>query len=154
MPGNSGSPFNQTLGSVSVGSNGFSATHSNDFFTRSGDQGRTAGLEVGYNDVVVGIDVFTNNAGENNTRQVSEGDSFWGDNDEGTHRNGEVYSSPFYVGIKSGGKMYKAGWDHPYFQDFMQNGFHKNNPFPSPYFKPGNYNRFYGNFGTYNRFIH
>ena len=48
----------------------------------------------------------------------------------GAWSNGQVYSSPAYIGYRNGNTVSKIGISNPNVQDFFQNGIHQNSVFP------------------------
>jgi RHS repeat-associated protein len=119
----------------------WSISHENDVALMRGDGGdryRSAALEIGYKDYMLGVNVYTNDP---KIDGVLKGTN--------QYKNGIQYSSPLYIGKRVGYGMVKVGMEHPAIGRVFQNGFHKLigspllmqstvNPF-SPYIKSGRY---------------
>lgn len=147
MNRNVNSPYNQSYWQATLSIGDFHLSELNDL--PNTDKGLTQQLEIGIGNFSIGSYILTNDAGdrtvEGNTRDaISEDTNMPLDNK--TYTNGEVYSSPLYISIKSKGKTYKIGYDHPVIQDQQQNRVHyyltkKLFGEKSPYFAKGNYSR-------------
>lgn len=118
------------------------------------DRWRTGGLEIGYRDFVFGLSVYTNDGEkESNGATVDKASPLWGGNKTGKEAwtNGQVFSSPVWIGYKNGNQMRKVGFSHKAVQDVFQNGLHQS-WFPTPYYL--NYDNFkggiYSKWGYYN----
>jgi RHS repeat-associated protein len=120
----------------------WSISHENDVSLMKGDGGdrfRSAALEIGYKDYVLGVNVYTNDPKPDG---VVEGTN--------KYKNGIQYSSPLYIGKKVGYGMVKVGMEHPAIGNVFQNGFHTLIGSPhltnstvkpyTPYVKSGRYN--------------
>ena len=78
-------------------------------------------------------------------------------------KNGQVYSSPLWIGYRNGNSISRVGYSHPIVQDRTQNWVHRNGFFYLPFgrqnfytnyenFKGGRNGRGYGYSGYYNPF--
>ncbi|MCC6289884.1 MAG: hypothetical protein IT249_18560 [Chitinophagaceae bacterium] len=110
---------------------------------------RAGGLEIGINDFVFGLSVYTNDGlvgSKNNTHDQRS--PLWGFNKKGEKAwdNGQVYFSPAWIGFKKGNQISRFGFSHREVQDFFQNGLHQS-WFPTPYYL--NYDYFRGGIYTY-----
>lgn len=129
----------QSVGGLSVNDGDFSLRFENDFFAQSGDRRRTGGIELGYGDVILGTQIYTNNPRDFPGTEEEKVD-FDGTNLRGqlnTPRNGKKYgawkkdvgivsSSPLYIGFKYQNSFVKLGVNHPMVQDRTQNVIHRN----------------------------
>lgn len=74
-------------------------------------------------------------------------------NEYGRWENGQTYSSPLYIGYRSGNNITRLGYSHRAFQHYTQNiGAHKSGFLGIPFFGHANYFMGYDNFqsGSYN----
>ncbi len=147
----------QVVGGVSITSHQFSARLENDFLAGKGrDRWRSNGLELGFwgGDVVLGTYLYNNDPATENPNAVDNGirSPIWGKNKHGNGGwiNGLTYTSPLYLGLRSGNTISRGGYSHHSFQDATQNGVHKNGFLGLPFGYQNyyaNYSRF--NYGTY-----
>lgn len=130
----------------------------NDFFKFMGlgdgkDRWRTSAVEVQIGDFVFGKSVYTSSPDEEAKRDYNYLSRFWNKRpSKGTYSDGEVISSPFYIGLRNGSTISRFGINHPVVQDITQNGWHLliNSPlFPTPY---GEYSNAWSYSGYYNPF--
>jgi hypothetical protein len=99
-----------------------------------------------YKNFILGTNVYTN-------KPSGETDNSF--RNHKTYKDGEVISSPLYVGYKNGGVMTRIGIDAPFVQDATQNLWHK--LIGSPYFRtpyekkvmPYYYTGYYNPFSLY-----
>jgi hypothetical protein len=149
--GPDGIPNAQTTGTATIFGPYGSFRLENDFLGDRGDRWRTNAWELTIGDWSVGSSVYTND-GENASGGICGIDDtpspIWGLNRPhhkgtpiGAWKNGQVYSSPLWIGHKSGNSITRIGYSNPYLQDLQQNGIHK-------WFRFGRQNYYlgYGNF--------
>jgi hypothetical protein len=144
----------------------FSFSMTNDAFLPSswggGDKYRTAAAEIGYGELSVGMNVYSNNPDKSNIDQTWRS-RIYGKNrgGNGTYADGQRIYSSLYFGVNGAGTVSRIGVDSPWIQDAFQNGIHQSwwaNLIPgwhgSPYFIT-DYNtpsKLYLYSGTYNPF--
>ena len=145
----------------------FSFSMTNDAFLNivngnSSDKYRTAGFELGYGNLSIGVSIYTNNP-------VSESRENWpspiyGENasGKGAYADGRRIYSAAYFGVSDGNTVSRIGIDSPWIQDAIQNGLHQSkfarilrggSPyFPTDYSTPASFylfNRFYSPYSLY-----
>ncbi|RPH32186.1 MAG: hypothetical protein EHM93_10220 [Bacteroidales bacterium] len=150
--GSDGNSNRQTVGAFGVHAKDFSIRFENDFLGDKDDRYRTFGMEVGIGDFVFGTNIYTSDPDRNRIDHSYKSKLYGANkNGKGTYANGEVYSSPIWVGLRSGNTINRVGWNHPRVQDRIQNGWHKYIK-SSPYFKTpyGSYSNPYCTYGNYN----
>ncbi|MDR2084293.1 MAG: hypothetical protein LBP67_04795 [Bacteroidales bacterium] len=153
--GQDGNPNNQMVGQASVFFPGGSLRIENDFFGDGLDRWRSSAIEISIGDFVFGKTVYTNSPYRSESDMIYDEDyesRIFGKNKKGTYNDSKVFSSPFYVGYKSGNRIERIGINHPMVQDITQNGWHKLTNVPyfytpygeycSPYFYTGYNNPF------------
>ena len=134
-----GKPNPQSVGGVQLFWKGGSFRLENDFLAGkingdTKDRWRTNALEFAFGDFVIGSSVYTNEVNE--SLMVEEKRSrIWGfnRNDMDSWKDGKVFSSPLWIGLRTGNVVGRIGYSHHIFQDFFQNGVHKY-IVPTPYF--------------------
>ncbi|WP_165020887.1 polymorphic toxin type 23 domain-containing protein [Dysgonomonas sp. ZJ279] len=157
-----GIPNKQIVGGVVLVAGGFSFRIENDVLGDRHDRWRTNAVEVGLGKYFVfGTTLNTNDPdteglGVDNTENgYSDGrSSLSGDlnkNGKSSWKNGQVYSSPFYVGIKQGNNVYRMGFSHPKVQDMTQNKVHREGFFHT--LLPGISKLLPGDFGYQNYYV-
>lgn len=104
------------------------------------DRYRTAALEFGYKNFILGTNVYTNEA--NGLRNPSS------NNYNGIYHTGIHLSSPVYIGYKTRNMIVRSGINHPIGGYIGQNWWHRLF-FDTTDFKPGNYQEFFLQIGTY-----
>lgn len=154
----------QAVGTVKFSYGDFSLSASNDLFSeKKQDRWRTSAVELGIGDFLIGTSVFTNNGKAESP--LIDGSNRLPINDPivGSHRfdkkkgktygawtNGQVFSAPFWVGVRNGNTAYRAGFSSKIVQSLTQNLVHKF--MHTPYFL--HYNNFksspFSYYGYYN----
>ncbi|MBN2728559.1 MAG: hypothetical protein JXR53_04980, partial [Bacteroidales bacterium] len=126
-----GGKYKQSVGGIGFSKGDFSFRWENDFYTMSGDKYRTNAMEFMYKDFVLGTNLWTNYPGsyydENNTDK--NGRNLRGKlnkHNNGAWKNGQVWSSPLYLGYRNGNTITRIGVSNPWIQDRTQNFMHKN----------------------------
>ena len=99
------------------------------------DRWRTNAWELTISDFSVGSSIYTNygEVESGGTTGIDDRESpIWGANrlhhdgtELGTWKNGQVYSSPLWIGYRAGNTITRIGYSKSSFQDFQQNGIHK-----------------------------
>lgn len=111
------------------------------------DRWRTAAIEIQYKDLVVGVNVFTDDPSGQGTDESTLNSK------KGVYKNAYQTSSPMYIGFRSGGSIVRYGYDksgegHGGF--YGQNWWHRNFPgMATPDFKPGDYDQGFVQIGIY-----
>jgi RHS repeat-associated protein len=119
---------NQMVGGIGYSRDDYSFRWENDFFAHSGDKWRTNAMEFSYKKFVIGTNLWTNDPKGEKSAVDNEGRSkVWGRNwfGKGAWEDGITYSSPLYIGLRSGNGVTRIGIDHPLVQEFTQNFIHK-----------------------------
>jgi RHS repeat-associated protein len=119
---------NQMVGGIGYSRDDYSFRWENDFFAHSGDKWRTNAMEFGYKKFVIGTNLWTNDPKGEKSAVDNEGRSkVWGRNwfGKGAWEDGITYSSPLYIGLRTGNGVTRIGIDHPLVQEFTQNFIHK-----------------------------
>lgn len=137
----------------------------NDFLAFSGqDRWRTSAWELNIGDWSLGSSVYTNDPLNDYGQDdfIAPGYSpTWGPNTDGFGEwyNGQVYSSPLWIGHRSGNTISRIGYSHWRVQDATQNGIHRYFPLGRQnyytgydYFQGGMKGKWYGYSGYYNPF--
>jgi hypothetical protein len=134
----------QAVGGFTFDDGTFSMRFENDMFAWQGkDRFRSGGVEFGYNDFVLGTQVYTDdpegdevdlngtnlNGKLNRPARVPRIGKKRGMERFGAHLKSKVHDSPLYVGYSSGGHVYRYGVNHPRIQDGTQNVIHRYFPF-------------------------
>ena len=148
----------QKTGTIRFKAGNWSIAHENDLDRMLGDgddRYRTAGIEIGYKNYVIGATVYTNAAKlpKNRWNELDKeyNSNTWGSNGLGAYPNSTAYQSPIYIGHRWRNMMIRTGYNSPKVQDMTQNFIHKIGPFP--YYKtPSTYNNPYFQIGSYNPF--
>ncbi len=145
-----GIPMKQNLGGVNLHFDNVSFTIQNDFLAGSGDKGRSNAMEISIYGVTIGTHLFTNKG--QGSVDLGEDYLHFDRNKKkyGRWKNGKVFSSPLYLGIRLDDQVARIGYSYRFFQHFTQNLVHKNG-FPLlTYFNIGfqNYYLDYSNFKT------
>ncbi|MBP3552439.1 MAG: hypothetical protein J6K05_04605 [Bacteroidaceae bacterium] len=148
----------QKTGTIRFKAGNWSIAHENDLDRMLGDgddRYRTAGIEIGYKNYVIGATVYTNAAKlpKNRWNELDKeyNSNTWGSNGLGAYPNSTAYQSPVYIGHRWRNMMIRTGYNSPKVQDMTQNFIHKIGPFP--YYKtPSTYNNPYFQIGSYNPF--
>lgn len=158
----------QTVGTISMFGKGWSFSLSNDIFgERHQDRGRTSAAELCIGNFVIGTNILTNNGNEASNgyvdgdetkttfKHIKTNTKYKNMKDKippkaGSWINGQVYHSPFWLGLKTGNMVYRFGYSDKIIQKYTQNFVHKfmKTPFFSNYdsfhrglyFSMGNYN--------------
>jgi hypothetical protein len=154
--GPDGQSNKQIVGGLNAWGKNFSVRFENDFLYKGDayDRWRTAAIEIGIRNFVMGMHIYTNmpdKGNENYKYDENYNGSMWNGNRR-AYSDGEVYRSIFYVGYRYRNRIIRIGVNHPVVQDIFQNGWHSivNKPFfPTPY---GQYFSFYIYTGYYNHF--
>ena len=143
----------------------------NDFLAFQGeDRWRSSAWELRIKKLTLGSTVYTNDPmGEAiaNGISISEATDMLGTNmsgktnkhDKGAWKNGQVYSSPLWIGYRSGNNIFRMGYSHSIVQDKTQNWVHRYGFFYLPFGYQNYYNKYYnfkegyyGYSGYYNPF--
>ncbi|NLR61076.1 hypothetical protein HGH93_23435 [Chitinophaga polysaccharea] len=122
----------QRVDGVGLKINDFSFRLENDFFGgEHGDRWRTNAWELGVGNFVLGGNIYTNENIKGSPRDDRPSPIYGVNQRPGfrTWANGQVYSSPLWVGFRSGNNVYRFGYSSPVFQDLQQNGLHQSNLF-------------------------
>jgi len=137
--GPDGNPNPQRVGGLQWNWPGGSIRLENDFLAGkikgdTKDRWRTNSLEVAIGDLVFGSSVYTNQVNEKQGT-IDLKSILWGFNwnNMESWKDGKVYSSPLWIGLRTGNVVGRFGYSHHIFQDFFQNGVHKF-IVPTPYF--------------------
>ena len=115
----SGTANPQTVGGVSFFGKNWSFRVENDFKLIGGDgsdRWRTNAWELTVGKWSVGSSIYTNDA-----RGEGEGIDYDVPNKHGRYKNGQVYSSPLWVGYRSGNSISRIGFSHTQIQHQQQN---------------------------------
>jgi len=157
--GPDGNSNSQNLGGVKIHTPYASIRLENDFLGDEKDRWRTNALEMeiylpGNRSILIGSYIYTNSPVREKSllkRDDIYASRYWKKrNTLGTYTDGEVYKSPFWVGMRYGGKVTRIGYDNPKYQDIQQNGMHlflvKSPLFYTPY---GKYSKWYFYNGYY-----
>ena len=126
----------------------------NDFFGDGHDRYRSNAFELSIGDFVFGSNLMNNDVWKgydiNNPPETDDTGMLLGNkcnrDPYKAWKDGQVYSSPVWVGFKANGQVYRFGYSHPMVQDRTQNVVHKWGPGRTNFFNK------YGDFkyGTYN----
>jgi RHS repeat-associated protein len=142
----------QTVGQVGIQSGKFSFRIENDFMGDGHDRWRSNAATIGWGNWEIGTNLRNNlqtegidevdDFGEDlrgNINQDFKGDRY------GKWKNGQTYSSPFWIGYRSGGNVTRVGYSHPMAQSLTQDVTHKHGFFGMPFGHANffsNYNHF------------
>lgn len=111
------------------------------------DRFRTAAIEIQYKDIVVGVNVFTEETKKN---EITEYDTGFA---TGRHSKAKQLSSPMYIGFRSGSSVVRYGYNRSGEEDggyYGQNWWHRHFPgFGTPDFNSGNYDEGFVQIGIY-----
>lgn len=114
---------------------------------QGGDRWRTAAIEIQYKDIVVGVNVYTNEA------DGLKDENYKGPNKKGEYLNGYQDSSPMYIGYRSGGSIVRYGYNKSgegHGGYYGQNWWHRHFPMMGTAdFKPGDYDEGFVQIGIY-----
>jgi hypothetical protein len=148
--GPGGQSNEQIVGGIQFFTKKFSLRFENDFLFEGDkyDRWRTAAIEIGIKNFIVGTYIYSN---EPNKEYENYTSSTWKINRK-AYSDGEIYRSIFYVGYRYSNRIIRIGINHPVIQDIFQNGWHTlvNKPyFHTPY---GRYSSIYFYIGYYNPF--
>lgn len=118
----------QIVGGLTITSHQFSAKIENDFMGDKHDRWRSNAVELGFwgGDIVLGTTLYNNRRNEGDpVHPDSKYDHFKmiGKEKFGRWIDGQTYSSPLYVGFKTGNKITRLGYSHHVFQHAAQNWF-------------------------------
>ena len=161
--GPDGGSNRQTVGNASLLFPGGSFRLENDFLAFQGqDRWRTSSWELTVGDWSLGSYVYTNDPKnqKEDDKVIAAEDSnskTWGPNTGkyGEWKYGQVYSSPLWIGHRSGNTVSRIGYNHWRVQDITQNGVHRHVFFGRQNYYTG-YNNIrtgvYGYSGYYNPF--
>lgn len=135
-PGPTGESHKQIVGDVGVLFPGGSLHHQNDFSPMGdgGDRFRTAGISLQIGKYILGTTIITNSQKENGTidfdgrNLAGQLNTSYKEERHGAWKNGQVYSSPLWLGISQGNFTSRIGYSHPLIQDKIQNNLHRNGP--------------------------
>jgi RHS repeat-associated protein len=151
--GPDGLPNRQSVGGLSFWSGKFSARIENDFLALNGDRWRSNAVELGFwgGKAVAGTTLYNNYMKDGD--EVDKSGSYYHKNlfgkKYGRWVNGQTYSSPLYVGFRSGNNITRLGYSHRAFQHYAQNiGAHKRGFLGIPLFGHANYFMGYDDFST------
>ncbi len=150
--GPDGLPNSQIVGGLSYRSGKFSAKIENDFLAKNGDRWRSNAVELGFwgGKAVLGTTLYNNFRDKNDPVEYVEYEhkTLFGKK-YGRWIDGQTYSSPLYVGIRSGNNITRLGYSHRIFQHTFQNWFvHEAGFARSQLFGHANYFMDYDNFKT------
>jgi len=167
--GPDGKPNPQIVGGLGIHFNYNSIRIENDKWGDKKDRWRTGALEVNIGKWNGGLSVYTNdpegemltNGGSiENYVKIPGRSIFWEKSKDGygEWKNGQVYSSPLWIGYRNGNNILRIGYSHWIVQDFFQDGLHNWGPSPQHYytqhdhFKYGGYlySGYYNPFSLYN----
>jgi RHS repeat-associated protein len=149
----------QTTGTASIFGPNWSFRLENDFLAKDGDRWRTNAWELSIGDLSLGSSIYTNDPKGEGLGVNLEGENLLGKlnkHGNGAWKNGQVYSSPLWIGYRSGNSISRIGYSNPWVQDRTQNVIHRRG---LPAMRQNYYNKYdrfeYGwssYFGYYNPF--
>ena len=119
----------QIVGTVGYESEDFGFQFSNhvSYFLGDGDRFRTAAVQVRYQDVVAGFNLFTGTPGDEESRPLDENGNYNNGLDHGFVSGGandpSFRFSPAYVGLRRNGRIYQLGVEGEPIRDVIQNAF-------------------------------
>ena len=123
--------YKQFVGGIGYKNGDFTLRWENDFWVKSGDKFRTNAIEVGIADFLIGTNLWTNEATESQSNVDLDGVNLRGKKNKhgfGAWKDGQVWSAPFYVGLRQGNTVTRIGYSDKWVQDRTQNFIHKNFP--------------------------
>jgi len=119
----------QIVGTIGYESEDFGFRFSNDvgYFLGDGDRFRTAAVQVRYQDVVAGFNLFTGDPGNEERRSLDEDGNYDNNVKSGFVAGGandpSFRFSPAYVGLRRNGRVYRIGVEGEPIRDVIQNAF-------------------------------
>lgn len=125
----------QSVGTISALISGVSIRFSNDILgltQEKHDRWRTNAIEIGYRNYVIGSYINTNDGSKESGDTVDYHgktkniDDLENSRDKGVWTVGNVYSSPLWIGYRSGNQICRFGYSHEKVQEYTQNFVHRN----------------------------
>ena len=145
-PGPDGKSNAQLVGGVGLQFGDVSVRLENDVLAGNGDRWRSNAVEIGIGKFIFGTHLFNNDPEGSKSDIDYEGRNVVFDklnkNGKGAWVDGQTYSSPFYVGYRSGNNVVRFGYSHRYVQDRTQNWVHRNGFFYLPFGHQNYYNKY------------
>ncbi len=140
----------QTVGNVTAFWRGGSFRIENDLLGDGHDRWRSNAVEVTIGDFVFGTTLYNNDPateGQGIDAPPGRPDLLgnYNKHEKSSWKNGQTYFSPFYVGVKSGGNVYRLALSAPIVQDRTQNWVHRNGFF----YLPVGYQHFYTKYDNF-----